>query len=286
MDKRRSRNRRTFSFRFGQEGLETRLCLDSTVVFNEVMYHPAEVEDGAGEWIELYNQLAVDMDISDWILSDAVDYEFPDGTIVLGRGYLVVAAHPPTLAEATGLEGILGPWSGRLSNAGEELRLYNNDGRLMNVFNYKDTAPWPAAPDGGGASLVKADPATASHRQESWTFSRQVGGTPGRSNSADMSLPESLVINEMAASSAAAGAFFVEVANAGNQAFDLAGITIATSNNDLTAFRFSAGQIAPGELFSLDETRLGFRPQDTDRVMLHTADGQAILDGQRVSTLR
>ena len=34
------------------ECLEPRLALDSTVVFNEVMYHPAEV-DGAGEWIEL-----------------------------------------------------------------------------------------------------------------------------------------------------------------------------------------------------------------------------------------
>ena len=47
------------------EILERRLVLDSTVVFNEIMYHPQEEEDPL-EWIELYNQMANDMDISGW----------------------------------------------------------------------------------------------------------------------------------------------------------------------------------------------------------------------------
>ena len=52
------------------EGLEPRLALDSTVVFNEVMYHPADDPGAPGpEWIELHNQMAVDMDLSRWRLS-------------------------------------------------------------------------------------------------------------------------------------------------------------------------------------------------------------------------
>ena len=36
---------------------------DSVVTFNEVMYHPLTNET-AMEWVELYNQMSVDVDIS------------------------------------------------------------------------------------------------------------------------------------------------------------------------------------------------------------------------------
>ena len=41
---------------------------DSTVVFNEVHYHPADREPFY-EWVELHNQMAVSMDLSGWRLS-------------------------------------------------------------------------------------------------------------------------------------------------------------------------------------------------------------------------
>ena len=43
------------------EALEHRRVLDSTLVFNELMYHPAAELDGSDEWIELYSQMSVDM---------------------------------------------------------------------------------------------------------------------------------------------------------------------------------------------------------------------------------
>ena len=45
------------------ESLEHRLVLDSTVVLNELMYHP-HTDDAGGEWIELHNQMGVNMDRS------------------------------------------------------------------------------------------------------------------------------------------------------------------------------------------------------------------------------
>ncbi|MCP4190749.1 MAG: hypothetical protein GY768_08980 [Planctomycetaceae bacterium] len=164
------------------EKLEPRYVLDSTVVFNEVMYHPPADADESLEWIELYNQLSVDMDVSEWSLRGGVDYDFPDGTIVPGHGFVVVAANPNSLAAASGVSDALGPFVGRLDNAGDSLLLYNNDNRLMNSLSYNDRGDWPVGPDGSGASLAKFMQTTSSEDAENWTTSLELGGTPGSSN--------------------------------------------------------------------------------------------------------
>lgn len=171
--------RKTFSSRI--EPLEPRLVLDSTVVFNEIMYNPAGADDGR-EWVELYNQMATDIDISQWAIRGGVDYNFAEGTIVPGKGYLVIAADPVALQTATGFADALGPFSGQLSNGGEELRLWNNDSRLMNVVDYGDSGSWVVGPDGSGATLAKSDQSTNSELAENWTTSFQIGGTPGAAN--------------------------------------------------------------------------------------------------------
>ena len=86
---------------------------DSAVVFNEVHYHPAD-EIAHSEYIELRSLNGVRVDISKWRIEGGVDYDFPEGTIIDGRAFLVVAAMPaaPNLAGAAAL----GPWIGRLDN--------------------------------------------------------------------------------------------------------------------------------------------------------------------------
>src|SRR5512137_2883268 len=91
---------------------------DSTVVFNEIMYHPL-TNEAAFEWVELHNQMAVDMDLSGWSLDSSVHFTFPEGSVMPGKGYLVVAVNPAALMAATGLTNVFGPFSGRLSNNGE-----------------------------------------------------------------------------------------------------------------------------------------------------------------------
>src|SRR5438874_1281307 len=95
---------------------------DSVVVFNEIMYHPATNEP-ALEWLELYDQNSVDVDLSGWRVAGGVDYVFPQGTVIHGGDYLVVAISPATLAAMTGRTNVFGPFSGRLSNSGEKLEL-------------------------------------------------------------------------------------------------------------------------------------------------------------------
>ncbi|MBM97937.1 MAG: hypothetical protein CMJ77_02335 [Planctomycetaceae bacterium] len=177
------RNRRhNSSRRRTLETLEKRYVLDSTVVFNELMYHPEDGVSESLEWVELYNQLAVDMDISEWTLSGGIEYEFPNQTIVPGRGYVVVAAAPPALEAASGFDDALGPFTGRMDNSGDSIKLYNRDGRLMNSVNYSDRKDWPVGPDGSGMTLAKYLQTTASEDAASWTTSFEQGGTPGAAN--------------------------------------------------------------------------------------------------------
>ena len=177
-------------------GLCKEACADSTVVFNEVQYHPVGDETKL-EWLELHNQMAVDMDISGWYLSDGVDFTFPTGTIVPGGGYLVIAASPSGLAAATSFAGALGPFTGRLDNSGERLELRNQSDRMMDELDYKDSGNWPAAADGSGFTLAKIDPDLGSGLSASWTVSAEPGGTPGALNfpipDAPGSLPKSLI---------------------------------------------------------------------------------------------
>lgn len=152
---------------------------DSVVVFNEVQYHPTA---GEPEWIELHNQMAVDIDLSQWRIGGTVEFVFPEGTILGGGEYLVIVEDPVAWRERFGGGTVFGPMIGRLGNGSGRLDLLDRNRRLMDRLDYADNGRWPIAPDGSGASLAKRAPTMASGRPENWTSSVLVGGTPGRRN--------------------------------------------------------------------------------------------------------
>ena len=153
---------------------------DSVIVFNEIQYHPpADLEI---EWVELRNLFAIDVDVSKWSLRGGISYSFPEGTIIPAHGYLVVTDSPALMEQILNPDSVQGPFSGNLSNSGEQLRLYNNDNRIMDTVDYKDSGDWPVAPDGSGVTLAKRKPATATNSAKNWTWSAEIGGTPGKTN--------------------------------------------------------------------------------------------------------
>jgi hypothetical protein len=152
---------------------------DAVVVFNEIHYNPpGPTEDG--EWIELFNQMGIKTDVSGWRIK-GLGYTFPQGTIIEPGGYLVVYKSPPA--------GKLGPFSGSLDNNGELLELVNKGERLMDELDYGDYGRWPVEADGSGATLAKRTPYAANKPTENWTYSAQVGGTPGSANFPNASAP-------------------------------------------------------------------------------------------------
>jgi hypothetical protein len=159
----------------------------AAVLLNEIMYHPVGADDL--EWIELYNPLGIDVDLSGFHLAGAVEATLPEGTFLGGHAYAVVAANPAALAQATGVTPIAG-YAGLLPNGKGTIELWNNSGRLLDTVTYEDDAPWPVIPDGSGASLAKRSPTLATSPAESWTASREVGGTPGAPNFAPPAQPD------------------------------------------------------------------------------------------------
>src|SRR5262249_51477243 len=125
----------------------TTTAADSVITFNEIMYHPAGDAFGM-EWLELHNQMSVNMDISNWSISGGVEVQFPSNTVFAANSYIVVAANPDRLRGSTGLTNIFGPFRGRLSSGGETFRLRNQTGRLMDELRYQDEDPWPVGADG------------------------------------------------------------------------------------------------------------------------------------------
>ncbi|YCM42947.1 lamin tail domain-containing protein [Verrucomicrobiaceae bacterium 227] len=182
---------RTIALGLAGLGVSTALAFDTIVVFNEVQYHPAGEFDPSLEFVEVYNQNAVNIDLSGWRISGKIDYHFPTGTIIEGGQHLVIAADPDALETRSGGSGFLGPFSGNLSNNSATLRIRNNNDRIMDEFTYDDRSPWPVGADGSGASLSKINPQTTSDPADHWDHSLQIGGTPGAPNFTSAALPSS-----------------------------------------------------------------------------------------------
>ena len=254
-------------------GLALHARADSVVVFNEIMYHPA-VNEAELEYVELYNTFCYEIDITRWEIRGGIDFRFPDGTIVPPTGCVVVALSPSELQTESGYAGAYGPFLGRLANNGEQLRLYNNNDRLMDEVDYGVEGDWPVAPDGSGVSLVKIDPEASSAPAESWGWSGQVGGSPGAVNNAYVS--EGRVINEIA--SAASTNFFAELHHHGTNVPAPPINHVLVSDGTVTGqYVFSQAQLGPGTYLAINEATLGFHPLDEDRLYLYQDETKTVV---------
>jgi len=250
-------------------------------VFAEIMYHPQTRADGRNvEFIELYNSQVWAEDLTGYRITGEVAYDFPAGTTIPALGRLVVAAVPADVEAAYGISGVLGPWTGALNNGGGTLRLRNEGNGIAFEVDYESNDRWPAAPDGGGPSLVLARPSFGMNDPRAWSAGMLKGGSPGAAEPVLESAWRGVVINEVLAHSAVAD--FIELHNAGAAAVDLAGCVL-TDNPDLPKFIFPAGASIPARGFlALDEAQLGFAPHaGGDTIYLESPDRARVLDVRR-----
>lgn len=272
---------------------------DSVVVFNEIHYHPAR-DDTSLEYVELYNQTVLDIDMSNWRIDGDIDFDFPEGTVLGGGQYLVIAKNPSALALATGFLHALGPYNRDLSNSGDPVLLYNNNRsfrtepggtgsagevtaelegrRIMDEIHYQDTAPWPVGPDGSGFTLAKRDPSTGTGYPEHWRSSTQFHGTPGSANTFS-SLP-TLAFNELAAVDAPL--FQVELYNYGEVAVELTDFVIGLSTPLHPEYTFPTHTLSTGAFLVVDAADLGYVPEDNNRLFLYSSGKAALIDAARV----
>ncbi|MBN1669828.1 MAG: lamin tail domain-containing protein [Kiritimatiellae bacterium] len=169
------------------------------LVINEIMYNPT---NGGYEFLELYNAAETGLALFDagnpsntWRLDGAVEYAFPTQTVLAAGEYVLVTETNETAFRAVdpGVPGgvrVFGPYSGRLGNGGESVKLWRPDAPdpagvpwiLVDRVQYDDNSPWPESADGDGPSLERQDPAAYGNDAVNW-IAGPAGGTPGEPNS-------------------------------------------------------------------------------------------------------
>ncbi|MEZ7921125.1 MAG: lamin tail domain-containing protein [Akkermansiaceae bacterium] len=139
------------------QSFSTTQIVTNSVVINEIHYdHDPKTE--RGEFVELFNASDSPVDLSSWTLRGAIDYQFPASTTISANGFIVVAEDPATLLSEFAVSG-LGPYTGKLSNDGELLKLEDATGDTVDEVTYGIGFPWPSASRGKGPSmeLINAD---------------------------------------------------------------------------------------------------------------------------------
>ncbi|MCH8921714.1 MAG: lamin tail domain-containing protein, partial [Planctomycetes bacterium] len=155
------------------------------VVIHEIMVDPG---DGGSEFVELINIAAAPVDLAGWTFN-AIAFTFGPGAVIQpGELIVVVPNRAAFLAAHDGLDAniVFGPFTGRLNNAGESLRLLKPGppepiggfipAILVDRVSYDDKAPWPVTEP--GVALQRIVPEAYGNEPQNWGVSVS-GGTPG-----------------------------------------------------------------------------------------------------------
>ena len=154
----------------------------------EIHYHPEEQINGLDtlhskdlEFLEFKNIGENSLNLSGLRIDSAVQYLFPENTILAPGQFYVVAAKPSKFYEKYGLQAS-GNFKGNLSNSGERLVLLDKNNDLLIDFSYSDKAPWPDKADGKGPSIVSTtfNPTGEPSNDDYWRASIYDGGSPFR----------------------------------------------------------------------------------------------------------
>ena len=116
--------------------------------FGDIEFNP-ESRDQDEEFIELKNPNGIAVDISDWRLTGAIEFNVPPGTVIPSNGTLYVSPNRTKFRARTESpragEGlfVIGNYKGHLSNRGETLELLDHNGLANNSISYEGS-PSPA----------------------------------------------------------------------------------------------------------------------------------------------
>jgi len=179
----------------------------TSLLINEVMYHPAENEN-TNEWIELYNPTSTSIDVNGWILTDGQQDDTLQGDVINGDGTTVIPSRsyavitdkgttvydtfsvPDTALRLTVDDSTLCGYG--LKNTGEKLILMDSEGNVIDCMEWGiDDEEIPGSPAPGvtkGSSLARFSDTDDSQTD----FLECTTPTPGGDNSIQPPSDESL----------------------------------------------------------------------------------------------
>ena len=251
------------------------------VVINEIDYNP----DVGPDWLELFNNGAAPVDLSNWAVDGFGGTPIPPGTTIAAGDYVIVT--DDIAAFQTTYPAVTVPvvsTDGGLSGGGELIELLDSTAMVIDTVDYDDSAPWPTQPDGFGPTLSLFVPTSDNSQAASWGISATNDGTPGAAN--DTINPPApptpdVVINELHYNPDGTSVEFVELFNAEATAVDVSGWDIDG------LFVMPAGTtIAPGGFLVITEDAAAFALEYPGVPVLGDFDaGEGLSNGGEVVNL-
>jgi hypothetical protein len=217
----------------------------NTLKITEFMYHPPKrgfVPDTEFEFIELKNVGTTPIDLTSLHLSAGVEFHFRSGATLAPGQFFVVAENQEWFTYQYGFapDGI---FAKKLNDRTDQITVQDVFSRTLFSVTYQDAAPWPAAADGLGYSLVLNSPSQADDPNNGahWRASLLIGGSPGADE------PAPVVINEVLANPAPGQAVMIELFNPSAGEANVGGWYLSDDSTDALKYRIPAGTvIAPG----------------------------------------
>jgi len=141
------------------------------LVITEVMRDPAAVDDGVGQWIEIYNNTSTDANLDGLVVTDYALDEFTiDATVFLGAGEYAVLAASANPAVNGGVSNVDWEWGNfQLGHDWDEVYL-TADGAIIDGVAWDDGTAWPA-PTGASMVLEVVPDADANDVGSNWVAS-------------------------------------------------------------------------------------------------------------------
>jgi len=219
----------------------------------EMMYHPQDtgdpINDPNAEFIELKNiSGGATINLNLVKFTDGIDFTFPDITLNAGD-YIVVAKDLTVFASKyPGFSGtVVGPYTGRLNNAGERIELQDAFGQIIHNFGFKDG--WYHITDGSGFSLGIIDPTSNNLNKweysEGWRASSVIKGTPGADDTGHVAAPGDIVINEVMTHADAPPGDWIELHNTTGSTIDISGWFLSDNDNNFKKYEIAASTSIP-----------------------------------------
>ena len=135
------------------------------IVISEILYNSPDEQD-AYEFIELYNNDEITVNLDGYYFSQGINFNFP--AIELSPGEFLVIAKDAELIENTFEIPALQWTSDNLSNNGEVIELRSPDNHTIDFVSYSNSAPWDEMANGMGPSLDICNVGSDNNLSNSW----------------------------------------------------------------------------------------------------------------------
>lgn len=241
------------------------------VLINEFVSDPA---DNEVEWIELYNKIGEEINLTDWWIEEGSKAKTKLTGIISpsGLGRYKVFEKP----------------AGNLNNDGDIIILYNSSGKIIDQVAYGD---WNDG-DKNNNALVSSDPFAVARKFDGYNsfnnandFSVTIKPTKNVSNiiqaedevsaeaKAKFDFSNDIFISEILPNPTGDDAKleFIEIYNASNREVNLTGWSLSNEDNKKNNFE----KIATSTIIKADEYLVFFRPRT--KIVLHNDNGQVEL---------